>query len=72
VDDRDRTRSTVEGRLVEIMEQCWEFYSADRPAMYEAVLHIRETKRLFEEEEGNHANAEMDRRLTQEQFKPET
>jgi serine/threonine protein kinase len=49
VDDRYRTRSMVEGRLVEIMEQCWEF-----------VLHIRLTKRLFEEE-----SAEMDR-LTQE------
>jgi hypothetical protein len=65
VDDRYRTRSMAEGRLVEIMEQCWEFYAADRPPIYEAVLHIRETKRLFEEEEG----AEMNR-LTPEQFKP--
>ena len=71
VDDRYRTRSMVEGRLVEIMEQCWEFYAADRPSMYEAVLHIRLTKRLFEEEEGNQSNAEMERRLTTEQLDPE-
>lgn len=70
VDDRYRTRSLVEGRLVEIMEQCWEFYAADRPSVFEVVEHIHETKRLFEEEESNHANTEMDRRLTPEQFKP--
>jgi serine/threonine protein kinase len=51
VDDRYRTRSVAEGRLVEIMEQCWEFYAADRPSTYEVVVHIRETKRLFEEEQ---------------------
>jgi serine/threonine protein kinase len=51
VDERYRTRSMVEGRLVEIMEQCWEFYAADRPSIYEAVLHIRETKRVLKEEE---------------------
>jgi hypothetical protein len=62
VDDRYRTRSMAEGRLVEIMEQCWEFLAADRPPIYEAVLHIRETKRLFEEEEGAELNPE--------QFKP--
>jgi hypothetical protein len=55
VDERYRTRSMVEGRLVEIMEQLWEFYAADRPTVFEAVEHITETKRLFaeEQEEGN-------------------
>jgi hypothetical protein len=51
VDDRYRTRSMVEGRLVEIMEQCWEFYAADRPSVFDVVEHITETKRLFAEEQ---------------------
>jgi hypothetical protein len=69
VDPRYRTRSMVEGRLVEIMEQCWEFYSSDRPTTFAAVEHIAETKRLYAEEQGQeqagHRNlntdAEMDR-----------
>lgn len=47
VDDRYRTRSWVEGRLVEIMKQCWEYEAADRPSIFDVVRHIRETKRLY-------------------------
>jgi serine/threonine protein kinase len=54
VDDRYRSRSLIEARLVEVMEPCWEFDAADRPSIFEIVKHLRETKRLYSEEYASH------------------
>jgi hypothetical protein len=50
VDDRYRNRSMVEGRLVEIMEQCWAFDPQDRADIFEIVAHLRETQRRYQQE----------------------
>jgi serine/threonine protein kinase len=50
VDDRYRNRSTIEGRLVEIMEPCWAFDPQDRVDIFEIVAHLRETQQLYQRE----------------------
>jgi hypothetical protein len=55
VDERYRSRSLIEARLVEIMEPCWEFEAPKRPSIFEIVKHLRETKRLHSEEYASHA-----------------
>ena len=45
VDARYRTRSYIEGRLVEIMERCWAQESEGRPSMFEVVSFLRDVKR---------------------------
>jgi len=46
VDPRYRTRSFIEGRLVEIMSRCWKYEPGDRPTAFEVVNYLRETARL--------------------------
>lgn len=46
VDPRYRTRSYIEGRLVEAMEMVWGYHPADRATIFEVVEHLRETKRV--------------------------
>jgi len=51
VDDRYRNRSLVEGRLVEIMEQCWALQQKDRVDIFGVVAHLYETVRLLHQQE---------------------
>jgi serine/threonine protein kinase len=46
VDDRYRTRSFIESRLVEIMEKCWEKDPDKRVDIFTIVHHLRQTKQL--------------------------
>ena len=50
IDKRYRTRSFAEGKLVEIMERCWEQKPSDRADIFEVVRFLRdavlENKRL--------------------------
>jgi len=43
VDERYRTRSFVESRLVDIMERCWDYDADKRPSIFDVVRHLRET-----------------------------
>lgn len=49
LDPRWKTRSYIEGRMVEIMEECWEVVPEDRVSIFEVVAHLRETKAVAEE-----------------------
>jgi hypothetical protein len=42
IDPRYRTRSFEEGKLVEIMEQCWKYKPDDRPSIFEVVHFLRD------------------------------
>ena len=44
VDPRYRTRSYIEGKLVEIMERCWAHKRQDRPPIFEVVTYLRDVK----------------------------
>jgi serine/threonine protein kinase len=46
VDDRYRTRSFIESRLVEIMEKCWDKDPDERVDIFTIVHHLRQTKQL--------------------------
>lgn len=37
IDDRYRTRSYGEGKMVELIEMCWRFQPEDRPSIFEVV-----------------------------------
>jgi len=52
IDSRYRSRSYIEGRLVEIMEPCFEVDSEERISIFEVVAHLRETKRVYIERNG--------------------
>jgi len=43
IDDRYRTRSYIEGRMVELMEKCWIYDMNKRISIFEAVEFLRET-----------------------------
>jgi hypothetical protein len=45
IDPRYRTRSYIEGKLVEILEQCWEHDPERRVDMFQVVSFLREVKR---------------------------
>jgi hypothetical protein len=55
VDDRYRHRSMVEGRLVEIMEACWEFDFAKRISIFDVVRQLRDLK-AHHDEDGLHVS----------------
>jgi hypothetical protein len=61
IDPRWRTRSYVEGRLVEIMEKCWSYDPDQRIDIFEAVRLLRETLKV-----NNRRKAEARRLLTPE------
>lgn len=42
IDDRWRNRSYGEGKLVELMERCWNEHPKDRVDIFEAVRYLRE------------------------------
>jgi len=46
IDPRYRTRSMIEGRLVEIMERTWQFEKKDRVDIFEVVRHLRQTAKM--------------------------
>ena len=41
IDDRYRTRSYAEGKMVELIEQCWRYNPQDRPDIFEVVRFLR-------------------------------
>jgi hypothetical protein len=41
IDPRYRSRSFVEGKLVEIMELCWTYDADDRPDVFEIARRLR-------------------------------
>jgi len=45
IDSRYKTRSYVEGRMVEIMERAWEVVPEKRVSIFDVVRHLRETKK---------------------------
>lgn len=47
LDQRYRTRSYVEGRLVEIMERMWTHNATERPEIFEVVQYLEETKEVY-------------------------
>lgn len=49
LDPRYKTRSFIEGRLVDIMEPCFAFDPLERPTIFDVVAHLQETKRIVEE-----------------------
>lgn len=49
IDPRYKTRSFIEGRLVEIMERCFEYEPENRASIFEVVAFLRDTKRIMEE-----------------------
>ena len=53
VDERYRTNSFIESRLVDIMETTWEHNPDDRPDIFEVVQYLRETKEIYQT---NHEN----------------
>jgi serine/threonine protein kinase len=53
IDPRYATRSFIEGRMVEIMNKCFQFKPQDRADVFEVLEHLRETKRLHEETKKN-------------------
>jgi serine/threonine protein kinase len=60
IDERYRSRSLIEARLVEVMEPCWEFEAAGRPSIFDIVKHLRETKRLYSKEYPSHSMSEIE------------
>jgi serine/threonine protein kinase len=49
LDERYKTRSLIEGRLYEIMEQCWEIDPEQRVSIFDVVKHLQETKVMVEQ-----------------------
>eukprot|EP00543_Licmophora_paradoxa_P000828 CAMPEP_0202458468 /NCGR_PEP_ID=MMETSP1360-20130828/25669_1 /ASSEMBLY_ACC=CAM_ASM_000848 /TAXON_ID=515479 /ORGANISM="Licmophora paradoxa, Strain CCMP2313" /LENGTH=503 /DNA_ID=CAMNT_0049079031 /DNA_START=636 /DNA_END=2147 /DNA_ORIENTATION=- len=50
IDPRYRTRSELEGFLVELIEKCWAFNPDDRPTIFELLVVLRETGRKIIEQ----------------------
>jgi len=48
VDERYRTRSMIEGKLVEIMERCWEWHYEKRISIFEVIRMLRGVKEDYE------------------------
>jgi hypothetical protein len=44
IDPRYRDRSYIDGKLIDIMEQCWEYKPEDRIDIFEVVRLLREVK----------------------------
>lgn len=49
IDDRFRTRSLVEQRLVELIEMLWPNDVDERATVFDAVAHLRTTRQLYED-----------------------
>jgi serine/threonine protein kinase len=41
IDKRYRSRSYAEGKMVELIEQCWRYKAVDRPDIFEVVRFLR-------------------------------
>ena len=48
IDERYRTRSYIEGKLVEIMERCWIYNTEDRVDIFQVIEFLRDTKAEYE------------------------
>lgn len=44
VDPRYRKRSFIEGKLVDVMEQCWAYKPEDRIDIFEVVRQLEDAK----------------------------
>lgn len=51
IDDRYRTRSFIDGRLVEVIEMLWPFEIKDRKTIFDAVALLRKTKQEYDEQQ---------------------
>ena len=60
IDERYRTRSYIEGRMVEIIERCWDYKPEERATIFEVVEYLRETKETFLLLEAAASTTEMD------------
>ena len=60
IDERYRTRSYIEGRMVEIIERCWDYKPEERATIFEVVEYLRETKETFLRLEAAASTTEMD------------
>jgi len=47
IDPRYKSRSFIEGRLVEIMNQCHKVNPQERADIFEVVRYLRETRELY-------------------------
>jgi serine/threonine protein kinase len=56
IDDRYRERSYGEGKMVNLIEQCWQFKPEDRPDIFEIVRFLR---RALEEEKFREGNGQQ-------------
>ena len=51
IDERYRSRSYIEGRMVEIMERCWIYDPSKRATIFEVVEFLEETVKAYEKQE---------------------
>jgi len=49
IDPRYKTRSYIEGRMVEIMNRCHKLKASERVDIFEVVRHLRETRELYQQ-----------------------
>ena len=49
IDPRYKTRSYIEGRMVEIMNQCHKLKASERVDIFEVVQHLRETREVYQQ-----------------------
>lgn len=56
IDERYRTYSFGDGKLVELIEKCWAYKPEDRPTIYEVVEFLREAYDDAKAKEGMHAS----------------
>jgi len=51
IDPRYKTRSFIEGRIVEIMERCHRVKAAERVSIFEVVKHLKQTRVLHQQQQ---------------------
>jgi hypothetical protein len=47
---RDSNATTIERRLVTLMERIWQYKKEDRPSIFEVLRHLRDTVQMYETE----------------------
>lgn len=55
IDPRYKNRSLIEGRMVEIMNQCHKLVASERVDIFEVVRHLRETRELHQKQQNEKA-----------------
>ena len=59
IDPRYRTRSFIEGRMVEIMDKCHQMNPQDRVSIFDVVQFLRETRDMHQKQQQTEAQLEM-------------